>query len=64
MIVAFSAPKAIDVIFGSKTRSAVRTFKRQNNLQVDGVSVSGPQTFQMLFKCKKISRGFSAPANY
>jgi peptidoglycan hydrolase-like protein with peptidoglycan-binding domain len=48
MIVAFSAPKAIDVIFGSNTRSAVRTFKRQNNLQIDGGA--GPQTFQVLLK--------------
>jgi N-acetylmuramoyl-L-alanine amidase len=43
-----TSPGAIDGIFGAKTRSAVRTFQRQNNLQVDGIA--GPQTFQMLFK--------------
>jgi N-acetylmuramoyl-L-alanine amidase len=43
-----TSPGAIDGIFGAKTSNAVRTFQRQNNLQVDGIA--GPQTFQMLFK--------------
>ncbi|UTR14097.1 N-acetylmuramoyl-L-alanine amidase [Salipaludibacillus sp. LMS25] len=43
-----TSPGEIDGIFGAKTRSAVRTFQRQNNLQVDGIA--GPQTFHILFK--------------
>ncbi|MCR6111026.1 peptidoglycan-binding protein [Bacillus sp. A301a_S52] len=43
-----SDPGAVDGIFGSKIRSAVRIFQRQNNLQVE--RVAGHQTFQILFK--------------
>ncbi|WP_078576497.1 peptidoglycan-binding domain-containing protein [Salipaludibacillus agaradhaerens] len=44
----FIDPGAVDGVFESKTRSAVLTFQRQNNLQVEGVG--GHQTFQILFK--------------
>ncbi|UJW57167.1 N-acetylmuramoyl-L-alanine amidase [Bacillus sp. A116_S68] len=43
-----TSPGSIDGIFGPKTREAVRTFQRENNLQVDGIA--GSQTFHMLFK--------------